>query len=78
MARDAYLLSYLYTEYSRWNTVFAAWEIGQDTVEAWQADSAWVDEMGNLTVIPDEEVAEYVETLNETMEIYKKLYYKES
>ena len=74
----AYRLSYLYTEYSRWNTVFAAWKIGQDTVESWQADPALVDEMGNLTVIPEAEVADYVESLNETMEMYRKLYYKES
>jgi len=74
----AYLLSYLYTEYSRWNAVFAALDVGQTAVDQWQRDSALVDELGNLIRIPDEKTAAYVDTVSETVEIYRELYYTES
>ena len=71
----AYMLSYLYTEYSRWNTVFAIKEAGQTTVDTWMRDRTLVDELGNLVKFPEEETGMYVEQINETMETYRRLYY---
>lgn len=71
----AYMLSYLYTEYSRWNTVFAILYTGQDTVDGWMTNRSLTDELGNLTTFPDEETQKYVDTVNETVDTYKELYY---
>lgn len=71
----AYMLSYLYTEYSRWNTVFAIKEAGQTTVDAWMYDRTLTDELGNLVKFPDAATEAYVDRINETMETYKRLYY---
>ena len=71
----AYMLSYLYTEYSRWNTVFAIKEAGQTTVDAWMYDRNLTDELGNLVKFPDEATETYVDQINETMETYRRLYY---
>ncbi len=73
----AYMLSYLYTEYSRWNTVFAILDAGQATVDGWMGDRALVDGLGNLTEIPDSGTEAYVAQINETMEVYRTLYYTE-
>ena len=71
----AYMLSYLYTEYSRWNTVFAIFDAGQDTVDTWMTNRKLVDELGNLVEFPDAGTQMDVEQVNETMEVYRKLYY---
>jgi len=71
----AYMLSYLYTEYSRWNTVFAIMHAGVETVENWMTDSTLVDELGNLVDFPSQETAKYVDQMNKTAEIYQRLYY---
>jgi len=71
----AYMLSYLYTEYSRWNTVFAIKEVGQATIDAWMRDRKLTDELGNLVKFPDESAEAYVDLINETVETYRQLYY---
>ena len=71
----AYMLSYLYTEYSRWNTVFAIKEVGQATIDAWMRDRKLTDELGNLVKFPDESAEAYVDLINETVETYRRLYY---
>lgn len=71
-----YYLSYLYTEYSRWDTVFAAYASDIETVAEWQKNPEYADENGNLKFIPNEDVRIYVENVNKTIEIYKKLYYQ--
>ncbi len=73
----AYMLSYLYTEYSRWNTVFAILYAGQETVDLWMTDRTLTDELGNLTTFPDVGTSAYVDTVNETVDTYKELYYSE-
>ncbi|MBE6569222.1 MAG: lytic transglycosylase domain-containing protein [Ruminococcaceae bacterium] len=70
-----YMLSYLFTEYSRWTTVFAIYDAGENTVNEWMEDPTLVDDIGNLKKIPDKDVDEYVKSVEETMEIYQKLYY---
>ncbi|MBR5446160.1 MAG: lytic transglycosylase domain-containing protein [Clostridia bacterium] len=71
----AYMMSYLYTEYSRWNTVFAIMDAGQSTVDQWMLNRKLVDELGNLVVFPDEKTETYVNQVNETTEVYRSLYY---
>lgn len=70
-----YYLSYLYTKYNRWDTVFAAYASDEATVAEWQKNTEYADENGNLKEIPDETVREYVKELNKTIGVYKKLYY---
>lgn len=70
-----YLLSYLYTEHSRWKTVFASYLTDDDMVEIWMNDSNNVDENGNLINIPDKTIADKVENIENEMDLYKKLYY---
>ncbi|MBQ7921330.1 MAG: lytic transglycosylase domain-containing protein [Clostridia bacterium] len=70
-----YMLSYLFTEYSRWTTVFAIYDAGEEQVTEWMKRPELVDDIGNLKKIPDEAVDEYVKSVEETMEIYQKLYY---
>ena len=70
-----YYLSYLYTKYSRWDTVFAAYASDEDTVELWRENPEYGDENKNLKKIPDEAVRQYVEAVNNAIEVYKKLYY---
>ncbi len=74
----AYMMSYLYTEYSRWNTVFAILDAGQAAVDDWMRDRALVDGLGNLVKIPDKTTEAYVEQVNATMGIYQELYYNET
>lgn len=70
-----YLLSYWYTEYNRWNTVLAMYLTDEEIVRDWMNDPENVDANGNLSVIPDEKVAEDVAAIEEKLEMYKKLYY---
>ncbi len=70
-----YYLSYLYTEYNRWNTVFAVFFAGRETVDAWMADPSLTDTLGNLTKIPDDATADFVKSVTENVELYKELYY---
>lgn len=71
----AYMMSYLYTEYSRWNTVLAVMDAGQETVDQWMRNRKLVDELGNLVVFPEEGTETYVNQVNETIEVYRRLYY---
>lgn len=70
-----YLLSYLYTEYNRWKTVFAAYLTDSEQVDYWMEYAENTDENGNLTNIPDDEVAIAVAKIEAELEMYKKLYY---
>lgn len=70
-----YMLSYLYTQYNRWKTVFAAYLTDSEQVEYWMEYSENTDEYGNLVNIPNKEVAEAVEKIEEELEVYKALYY---
>ncbi len=70
-----YYLSYLYTVYNRWDTVFAIYASDEVTVNLWREDPDYADDMGNLKVIPDEEVRDYVDRVNDAIAVYKRLYY---
>ena len=70
-----YMLSYLFTQYSRWQTVLAVCSSSEYLVQAWLETPTYVDENGALTVIPDEKVRQYVEQVEEESLLYQKLYY---
>ena len=70
-----YMLSYLFTKYGRWKTVFAAYEVGTDKVNLWLEDSDYLDASGNLYKIPDKNASSTVAEIEESMDIYFELYY---
>ena len=69
-------LSYLYHRYGKWETAFAAYEIGTDTVDAWLLDPTLTDEHGTLARIPDESLAEHAKKAVSACEYYQRLYYE--
>ncbi len=70
-----YYLSYLYTEYSRWKNVYAAYLTDTEQYEAWAENASYTDENGNLNFVPDDNVSEKIENIEEAAELYKELYY---
>ncbi len=73
-----YYLSYLYTKYSRWKTVFASYVAGEDMVELWISDPENTDDNGNLVNIVDKDVEKKVSLIEEEAELYRKLYYSDN
>ncbi|MBQ7940037.1 MAG: lytic transglycosylase domain-containing protein [Clostridia bacterium] len=71
-----YYLSYLYTRYNRWDTVFAAYNAGFGRVDQWLSDPEYTDEDGNLIRIPIAETKKYVKKVNDAIDVYKRLYYQ--
>lgn len=69
-----YFLSLLYTEFSVWDTVFAAYNAGRGKVNEWLADDQY-NKNGKIVNIPYPETAAYVEKVNKAMLVYKKLYF---
>jgi hypothetical protein len=53
-------LSYLYQRYGVWETVFAAFDAGTETVDAWLASPDYVNDLGMLKTIPDAKTARFV------------------
>lgn len=70
-----YMLSYYYTEYNRWNTVLAIYNMGEDTVKEWLGNPAITDAKGNLLDIPDKKTAEFVLKIERESKVYQNLYY---
>ena len=68
-------LSFLYHRYGVWETAFAAYEAGTETVDAWLLDSSLTDENGNLVTVPDADVAAIAEKTTSACEYYQRLYY---
>lgn len=73
-----YLLSYLYMQYNRWDTVFAAYNVGIARVDSWLADPDITDKEGRLTRIPYEETRRYIKKVNDAIRVYKRLYYSDT
>lgn len=69
-------LSELYKKYGVWETVYAAYHAGTDQVDEWLLNPELVNELGRLQNIPDEETAEYVEEMTDSVRLYQKLYYQ--
>lgn len=75
LACGAAYLSYLYQRYGVWETVFAAFDAGTASVDAWLADPDCVNELGTLTSIPNPSTARYVKEVSKARELYIKLYF---
>lgn len=69
-----YFLSLLYTEFGVWDTVFAAYNAGRGRVNEWLKDPAH-NSNGKLVDIPYPETASYVQKVEKSMLVYKKLYF---
>ena len=69
-------LSFLYHRYGVWETVFAAYEAGTDTVDAWLADPALTNEHGTLKTIPDASVASLAKKTVDACDAYRRLYFE--
>lgn len=67
-----YYLSYLYSRYGVWETVYAAYNAGYGRVDGWLEDpEIGVD--GRLNNIPYKETREYVEKVADARKVYSKL-----
>lgn len=69
-------ISYLFERYGVWDTVYAAFYIGTDTVDAWLANAELVTPQGTLAQIPDERTDAFVKDMRRAVELYHQLYYK--
>jgi soluble lytic murein transglycosylase len=69
----AFLLSWLYRQYGRWDTVYAAYNAGYARVNKWLEDPE-ISEDGVLVNIPINETAQYVKRCTEAEEIYRTVY----
>ena len=68
-------LSHLYQRYGVWETVFAAFDAGTSTVDAWLANPEYVTELGTLKNIPNPKTARFVRDTEKAREFYTKLYF---
>ncbi|MBR4295917.1 MAG: lytic transglycosylase domain-containing protein [Clostridia bacterium] len=71
-----YYLSYLYTNFGLWQTVYAAYNCGPGRVKEWQKNAEYADENGILKKIPIRETSDYVKKVKKAVTIYEKLYYQ--
>ena len=69
----AFLLSWLYKQYGRWDTVYAAYNAGYARVNKWLEDPE-ISENGVLVNIPINETEQYVKRCTEAEEIYRTVY----
>ncbi len=72
-----YYLSYLYSQFGLWETVYAAYNCGPGRVKEWQENEKYADENGILINIPIKETANYVKKMSDAVNTYRKLYFKE-
>lgn len=70
-----YYISYLHGVFGVWETCFAAYDAGIDTVNEWHGDDANVDANGTLIKYPESSTGRYVSDVTDAMEDYMKLYY---
>lgn len=70
-----WLLKYLLqTKNYSVRTALAAYNAGIGTVEKWRADENYVDDKGELAVIPYDETRNYVERIEQRTAIYRNTY----
>ncbi len=68
-------LSHLYQTYGVWDTVYAAWQAGTDTVDGWLLDDEITNEQGQLAHIPDKATAKFVTSVKKSAKMYTELYF---
>ena len=69
----AFRLSWLYKQYGRWDTVYAAYNAGYARVNKWREDPE-ISKDGVLVNIPINETEQYVKRCTEAEEIYRTVY----
>ena len=70
-------LAKLFQKYGMWSTVYAAWYAGEDAVDEWLLNPAYVDpDFGTLVTIPDKQIAKATKKTVKAQDIYEKLYYQ--
>lgn len=77
IACGVYLLHLLYQKYGCWETVFAAYNAGEPTVDRWLKDPSLSSD-GVLRSIPYPETAAYVKKVTRAIQCYQFLYHKSS
>ncbi len=70
----SWYLSHLYTRFGGKNEIIAAYNAGPAHVVEWLSDSRYSADGVTLSEMPFSETAVYVEKVEKTMDIYKKLY----
>ncbi len=68
-------LSHLYERYGVWETVYAAYAVGTDTVNEWLKNEDYVTSLGTLGTIPDQSANAYVREVSNAVSMYVKLYF---
>ena len=68
-------LSQLYRIYGVWDTVYAAWDAGEDAVDAWLMDADVINEQGRLENVPSKSTAKFVSHTKKSEKMYSKLYF---
>ena len=71
-------LSYLFHRYGIWETAFAAYEVGTDTVDGWLLDKSLLGTDQNLATIPDARAKALAKDALRAAENYKRLYFENS
>lgn len=72
-----YFLSLLYNEYQVWETVYAAYNAGRGRVNGWLSQEEY-NNNGRLQNIPFSETAAYVEKVEKSAQLYRRLYFSEA
>lgn len=70
-----YYLSYLYSRFDNWSTVFAAYNGGEGNVSKWLKDPTCSLDGKTLYRIPFTETRDYVKKVNGYCKAYRRLYY---
>ena len=70
-----YYLSYLYSRFDNWSTVFAAYNGGEGNVSKWLKDPTCSLDGKTLYRIPFTETKVYVQKVNDYCKAYRRLYY---
>lgn len=70
-----YYLSYLYSKFDNWSTVFAAYNGGEGNVSKWLKDPTCSLDGKTLYSIPFDETRKYVKKVNGYCKAYRRLYY---
>lgn len=70
-----YYLSYLYSKFDNWSTVFAAYNGGEGNVSKWLKDPTCSLDGKTLYRIPFTETKVYVKKVNDYCKAYRRLYY---
>lgn len=72
-----WLLNYLLKRYNNERYALIAYNAGSGTLESWLKDESYLNENGELAVIPYGETANYVDRIEKAREQYRKVYGEE-